>query len=171
MTIHHIISLWPTRVDMGHLWARAYEPMGQERWLVHALGEAHCFPKPYGSRKISPHNIYASSPPIILSMWDLVSHMKYFQHSPLRVSHIIPRTTFGSDNILGCNSSHNLTVAQSCGHGTQVGPGPQTHGLRALTCTVGLIIFQNHTKSYLIYEVFSTTYVTLIWNLNIVWSF
>ena len=42
-------------------------------------------------------------------MWDLVSHVKYFQHSPSHVSHIIPGTTFGSDTILGRdNSSHNF---------------------------------------------------------------
>ena len=32
-------------------------------------------------------------------------------------------------------SSHNLTVAHSCGHRTLVGSGSQTHGIRALTCT------------------------------------
>ena len=35
----------------------------QERWHVNTLGEIHYFPKSYGSRKISPPNIYASSQP------------------------------------------------------------------------------------------------------------
>ena len=67
-------------VDMGHSWARAYKLTGQEHLLAHTLGEVLCFPKPYGSRRISSFNIYASSQFIILSMWNLVSHVKYFQH-------------------------------------------------------------------------------------------
>ena len=68
--------------------------------------------------KYSP-NIYASPQSTILWIWDLVSHVKYFQHSSSHVSHIIPGTTFGSDTILGHeNSSHNLTLAHSCWHRT-----------------------------------------------------
>ena len=36
------------------------------------------------------------------------------------------------------NSSHNISVAHSCGHGTLVGLGPKTHESRALTCTYTL---------------------------------
>ena len=55
------------------------ETHGDERWLAYTLDEVHCFPKPYSSRRISPPNIYASPQSTILSMWSLVSHVKYFQ--------------------------------------------------------------------------------------------
>ena len=66
-------------MDTKRPWARAHKSTGQERWLAHTLGEVHCFPKSYSSMKISPPNIYASQQPTILLMWDLVSHVKYFQ--------------------------------------------------------------------------------------------
>ena len=136
MTICHTILLWLTCMDTRHLWVWAHKPMDQERWLAHTLGEVHYFSKPYDSRRTSPPNIYASPPLTILSMWYLVSHIKYLQYSPSHVSHIIPETTFGSDIILGCdNSLHNFTVSHSCGHETPVGSGLQTHESRALTYT------------------------------------
>ena len=39
MTICHIISPWPTRVDTGHPWGRAHKSTGQERWLAYQLDE------------------------------------------------------------------------------------------------------------------------------------
>ena len=77
MTIRHIISPWPTRVNMGYPWAWAHKPTGQVRWLTHALGEVHCFSKPYSSRRISSPYIYASQLPtiyrcgILTHMWSI----------------------------------------------------------------------------------------------------
>ena len=99
-------------MNTEHPWTWAHKPTGQKRWLAYTLGGVYYFPKPYGSTKFSSSNIYTNPQPTILSMWNLVSYVKYFQHSLSHVSHIIPRTIFRSNTILvHDNSSHNLTGA------------------------------------------------------------
>ena len=76
------------------------------------------------------------------------------------------------------NSSHNLTVAYSCGHGEPVGLDQQTHGSKALTCTYTLGEVQySFSKPYgtkriahqALYTCLQST-ILAMWDLSQMWS-